>query len=209
METIHDHAQAISQSLGLRIHAMRESRDWTLEMLAERTGFSKAYLSRVEGGDRQPSLVALSAIAKAFAVSIAALFEQPDERTNCVIVRGGSVATVEANGLQYVPLSGSTKPFNLQPIAVTVPADRGGSELYQHDGEEWLQVTEGKLRLSIGGAAHVLEVGDCAHFDSRVPHRLDALDNRDASVVLVSCPIPLTLNPLRQKAESEIVQFAG
>ncbi len=58
METIHDHAQAISQSLGLRIHAMRESRDWTLEMLAERAGFSKAYLSRVEGGDRQPSLVA-------------------------------------------------------------------------------------------------------------------------------------------------------
>ncbi len=209
METIHDHAQAITQSLGLRIHSMRESRDWTLEMLAERCGFSKAYLSRVEGGDRQPSIVALSSMAKAFGVSIAALFEQPDERTDCVIVRGGSVAPAEANGLRYVPLSGSTKPFNLQPIAVTVPAAREGRELYQHEGEEWLHVTAGRLRLSIGGTAHVLETGDCAHFDSRIGHRLDALDGKDASLVLVSCPIPLTLHPPRQNAESEAAQFVG
>ncbi len=77
MATIHDHADTITLSLGSRIHAMRESREWTLEELAEHTGLSKAYLSRLEGGDRQPSIAALAAIAGAFSVSVGALFDAP------------------------------------------------------------------------------------------------------------------------------------
>ncbi|MGA3065440.1 MAG: XRE family transcriptional regulator [Tepidisphaeraceae bacterium] len=145
MSTIHDHAESITQTLGSRIHAMRESREWTLEELADRAGLSKAYLSRLEGGDRHPSIAALAAIGQAFGVSIGALFEQPDETAACVIIRGGSLPTQNANGLEYQPLSGSTKPFNLHPIIVTVPADRPGHEAYQHDGEEWLHVLSGRL----------------------------------------------------------------
>lgn len=179
---------------------MRESRDWTLDDLAARTELSKAYLSRLEGGDRQPSLTALCAVAKAFDVSIAQLFEQPDAASSCVIVRGGSTVAHQANGLVYLPLSSSTRPFNLQPIEVTIPADRPGKETYQHDGEEWLYVIEGRVRLSIEGRRHALERGDCAHFDSRSPHRLDAIGGADARVIVVSTPIPLALNPRRGQA---------
>src|SRR5258708_659836 len=69
MVTIYEHVGEMTQTLGSRLHAMRESRDWTLDVLAEKTNLSKAYLSRLEGGDRQPSLAALFAIAKAFGVS--------------------------------------------------------------------------------------------------------------------------------------------
>jgi transcriptional regulator with XRE-family HTH domain len=207
--TIHDHADTFGQSLGNRLHAIRESRDWTLDMLAERTGLSKAYLSRLEGGDRQPSITALMSIGRAFGVSIAALLEQPDESSDCVIIRSGGISTRSANGLSYQPLSSSTKPFNLHPINVTVPADRGGGETYQHDGEEWLHVTAGRLRVSINGAQHVLEAGDSAHFDSRLPHRLDALDGQEARIILVACSIPLTLNERSAVAESAAGRFVG
>jgi transcriptional regulator with XRE-family HTH domain len=194
METIHDHADQASDSLGSRLKAMRESREWTLENLADRCGLSKAFLSRLEGGSRQPSMVALKAIADAFAVSISALFEQPDDTAECIIIRGGSTGPKTANGLTYLPLSSSTKPFNLHPISVTVPANRAGTEVYRHVGEEWLYVVSGRLRLFIDGKPHVLEEGDSAHFDSRLPHRLDALDGKDARAILVACPIPITLN---------------
>lgn len=173
---------------------MRESRDWTLEDLAERTGLSKAHLSRLEGGDRQPSIAVLSEIARVFGVSISALFEQPDESSDCVVIRGGASAEQLANGLSFTPLSSTTKPFNIHPICVVIPVDRPGNESYQHEGEEWLHVTAGRLRLSINGSEHVLETGDCAHFDSRLPHRLDALDGKAVRVILVACPIPLTMN---------------
>ena len=173
---------------------MRQSRDWTLEDLAARTKLSKAYLSRLEGGDRQASISVLSQIARAFGVSIGALFEQPDESADCVVIRGGATAQQLANGLSFRPLSSAIKPFNVHPIAVTIPPDRVGNESYQHEGEEWLTVTSGRLRLSVNGTQHVLEMGDSAHFDSRLPHRLDAMDGKEVEVILVACPIPLTLN---------------
>jgi transcriptional regulator with XRE-family HTH domain len=209
MSTIHDHANDIVLSLGNRLHAMRESRGWTLEELAERTGLSKAYLSRLEGGDRQPSIAALLTVANAFGVSIAALFEQPDDSADCIIVRGDTAPTTTANGLSYTPLSSSTKPFNLQPIAVTVPAHRKGNETYQHDGEEWLYVTAGKLQITIADQTHTLNTGDSAHFDSRLPHRLDALDNTDAKILLVACPIPLSLNQRRAKTQTATGKLIG
>jgi quercetin dioxygenase-like cupin family protein/DNA-binding XRE family transcriptional regulator len=211
MKTIHEHADDISQNLGSRLRAMRDSRQWTLEMLAERTGLSKAYLSRLEGADRQPSIAALCVIAKAFGVSIAALFEQHDHSANCVIIRGGSTKSCFANGITYLPLSSATKPFNLHPIYVTVPADRGGDEVYRHVGEEWLHVTSGRLKLSVEGKQYVLETGDSAHFDSRLPHRLDTLDGKDAQVLLVACPIPLSLNEQGESVElaEGVGQFVG
>lgn len=39
------------------------------------------------------------------------------------------------NGLKYIPLSQAGRCFNLQPIKVTVPRSRRGSEHYHHDGE--------------------------------------------------------------------------
>jgi transcriptional regulator with XRE-family HTH domain len=201
MGTIHDHAKDVSLGLGNRMLAMRQSRDWTLDRLADESGLSKAYLSRLEAGARQPSITALCAVAKALGVSIAALFEHPDETSACVIVRKGSVPSKSVNGLTYQPLSSSTKPFNLQPIEVTIPAHRAGKQVYQHEGEEWLFVVEGRLQVSIGNERYTLDTGDSAHFDSRQPHRLDAMDGRPARVLLVACPIPIALNPKRQSSQ--------
>lgn len=206
---IHDHAAEVSLSLGNRLHAMRESRSWTLEQLAQKTELSKAYLSRIEAGVRQPSIPVLCSIARAFHVSIATLFEQPDETAPCVIVRAASAAERTVNGLRYRPLSGSTKPFNLQPIEVTIPHDRGGQEVYQHDGEEWLQVVEGRVQLSVGEKKYQLEKGDSAHFSSQSSHRLDAMDDKDARIILVACPIPVALGQRREMVESTAGDFAG
>ena len=96
-------------------------RGWTLDELAERTGLSKAYLSRLEAGDRQPSIARLLTLAKAYNVSIASLFELPEAQEPCVIVSRNSHVPLR-NGLKYIPLTTGNTPFNLQPIAVTVEA---------------------------------------------------------------------------------------
>jgi quercetin dioxygenase-like cupin family protein len=78
---------------------------------------------------------------------------------------------------------------------------RQGSERYQHDGEEWLYVLSGRLQLCVGDREYQLETGDAAHFDSRQPHRLDALDGHEAEVILVACPIPTTLISRRETGQ--------
>ena len=70
-----------------------------------------------------------------------------------------------------------------------MPALRRGSEHYHHDGEEWIYLLSGALTLSLAGNTYDLMPGDAAHFDSRLPHRLIAMGNQDAEVLLVASPV--------------------
>jgi transcriptional regulator with XRE-family HTH domain len=54
---------------------LRSAKGWTLEELAERSGLSKPFLSRLESGDRQPSIAAVLTLARVFGVPMGSLFE--------------------------------------------------------------------------------------------------------------------------------------
>ncbi len=175
--------------LGNRIRDLRGRHGWTLDDLARRTDLSKSYLSRLEDGGRQPSIAALLALAQAFGVSLAALFAPEQAAGACTVVRADSLPEREGDGLRYTSLAGGGTSA-MQPIRMTVFADRMGDELYRHDGEEWLYVLQGTLRLILAGETYDLNPGDAAQFDARLPHRLAALGERDAELILVACAAP-------------------
>lgn len=176
--------------LGCRLRDLRAERDWTLEELAERTGLSKAFLSRLEAGDRQPSIAAVLTLARAFGVSVGDIFASEAPAEACVVIRKHEATLRTNDGLTYAPLSSSARFSNLQPMKLIVSHLRKGEEQYQHDGEEWVYLLSGRLRIQVAGAHYDLEPGDSAHFDSRHPHRLTALDGGDAELILVACPLP-------------------
>ena len=180
-------------SLGARLRSLRTARGWTLDELARRTDLSKSYLSRLEDGDRQPSIAALLSLAQAHGLPLASLFGPPQAKAGCAVVRAGAAPVQQGNGLRYVPLSQPGRAAGMQPIRVTVPAGREGDETYQHDGEEWLYVLSGVLRLTLAGETLLLHPGDAAHFDARAPHRLAADGECDAEIILVACAAPRML----------------
>jgi transcriptional regulator with XRE-family HTH domain len=176
-------------SFGARLRELRFQRGWTLEELACRSGLSKAFLSRLESGDRQASIAATLTLSRIFNVSLASLFESELAIEPCVIVRGADAFEKSINGLKYIALSNTGRFFNLQPIKVIIPVSRRGNEHSHHDGEEWIYVLSGALTLSLAGKTYDLKPGDAAHFDSRLPHRLIAKGNKDAEVLLVASPV--------------------
>lgn len=179
--------------VGGRLRALRRARGWRLEDLAERTGLSKAYLSRLESGERQPSLGALFNVARAYGISFSSLFEPEPEVKSCVVVRGARDRMRQGNGLSYTKLSEGSWTFNLQPLRVVVPVGSTEEKLYQHEGEQWLYVLSGRLWLKVSEEEFVLEVGDAAHFDAEKPHKLSALGEHDAEIILVACAVPYLL----------------
>ena len=187
-------------SLGERLRSLRAAKGWTLEELAERSGLSKPFLSRLESGSRQPSIAAVLTLARVFGVPMGSLFDSHQDDETCLVVRADEGNVRRGNGIEYIPLSGASR-FNLQPMRATISPLRPGAERYQHDGEEWLYVLSGRLRLQVGEREYELNPGDAAHFDSRQPHRLDSLDGKAAEVLLVACPIPTTLHTRRESAE--------
>jgi transcriptional regulator with XRE-family HTH domain len=175
-------------SFGARLRELRLGRGWTLEGLAQQSGLSKPFLSRLESGDRQASISAVLTLSQIFGVSLASMFETAPALEPCLLVRGSEVPAQESHGLTYWPLSSATHLFTLRPMRLTISTRRNGNQHYQHDGEEWIYVLSGKITLSLEGKSYDLNEGDAIHFDSRLPHRLSARGRVDAEVLLVAGP---------------------
>jgi quercetin dioxygenase-like cupin family protein len=127
-----------------------------------------------------------------FGISVAAMFEGPAAEGPCLIVRASEAVAKKLNGLTYAPLSDADRFFNVQPLRVRISTTRKDNEHFRHEGSEWIHVLSGQLTLSLAGKLYQLEVGDSAHFDSRLSHRLIARGRRDAEILLVASPFSET-----------------
>ena len=178
--------------LGSRLKNLRSERDWTLEELSARADLSQPYLSRLEAGERQPSLAALISLAQAFELPLATLFESSkseNKTSNVTIVRAGTRSRRTGNELEYVPLTGGERPSHLNAVLLTIPARRTNTDMNHHDSEELMFVLDGRVTLRVSEETITLEPGDSAHYDARLPHRADAI-GRAARVLLVASTAP-------------------
>ncbi|KJK58534.1 helix-turn-helix domain-containing protein [Saccharothrix sp. ST-888] len=159
------------EGLGARLREHRLSSRYTLEAAATRVGLSPAYLSRLETGQRQPSLPVLLGLARAYGTTVAGLLgELPGDPDP--VVRGGAIEPGRAGGWGY--RRAGTPGRAMQALRVHVPAGLQDAVVRVHPGEEWLYVLRGRLRLTLGEQVHLLDEGDSAHFDSLTPHRIAA-----------------------------------
>ncbi|MER0449125.1 XRE family transcriptional regulator [Streptomyces sp. NPDC006711] len=155
-------AQALS-AVGPRLKRARTARGVTLAALSEATGISKSTLSRLEGGQRRPSLELLLPIAQAHRVPLDELVGAPEVGDPRVRLKAHAV-----NGNTVLPLT--RQPGPLQSYKMVLPASRDTPELCTHEGYEWLYVLSGRLRLVLADHDLILEAGEVAEFETRLPH---------------------------------------
>ena len=152
----------VLNEVGPRLRRIRRERGATLGDLSASTGISVSTLSRLESGQRRPSLELLLPIARAHQVALDELVGAPpvgDPRVRAKpIVR---------HGRTMLPLT--RQPGGLQAYKV-VQEKAEPVDPRVHEGYEWLYVLSGKLRLVLGGHDVVLAAGEAAEFDTRVPH---------------------------------------
>ena len=174
--------------LGPKVRRVRRERGMTLERLAAAAGTSAAHLSRLESGQRQPSLDGALRLALALGVPFSDLFEEHEEPDPGTVVRGTGAPLHEGPGFRVQPLVPEAGPEGIAAVKVIYPADRvTDHELHEHEGQEWLYMLRGRLKLTLGAERTVLEPGDAAFFDARLPHHFDVLSEEDAEVLMVSC----------------------
>lgn len=154
----------LDRRLGARLKGLRQARGLTLDQLAERSGVSRAMISRVERGESSPTAALLDRLCAGLGVLLSALFREEAE--------GGPLARRSEQPVWTDPDSGyvrrSVSPpgtgSRLEIVEVEMPAGarvlldapRGGFRL---DQQLWL--LEGELSLTVGGREHRLAAGDC------------------------------------------------
>ena len=160
--------------VGPRLRALRQERERTLADVAAETGVSVSTLSRLESGDRKPTLVL--PLARASAVSLAERVDAPPTGDPRVHLR-----PVTRHGMTMVPLT--KRAGGIQAYKLLVPAKKGEPDPQSHEGYEWLYVLDGRLRLVLGEHDLVLGPGEAAEFDTRVPHWFGAADGRPVELL--------------------------
>jgi transcriptional regulator with XRE-family HTH domain len=150
-------------AVGPRLRDLRRQRDTTLSALAETTGISVSTLSRLESGQRRPTLELLLPLARAYQVPLDDLVAGPVTGDPRVHLR-----PVRRHGMTMIPLT--RRPGGIQAYKLIIPVRRAAPAPQAHEGYEWLYVLDGRLRLVLGDRDLVLQPGEAAEFDTRLPH---------------------------------------
>lgn len=180
-----DGSEAIAAALeqvAPRLRRLRTERGVSLTALSGVTGISKSTLSRLETGQRRPSLELLLPLAQAYGVPLddlvgAPAVGDPGLRLKPRRSRGGRTV---------VPLS--QQPGGIQAWKILIPTSKSVPELKAHEGREWLLVLSGRMRLVLGEHDVVLGQGEVAEFDTRVPHWFGSTGEHPAEVLSLFGP---------------------
>src|SRR5215211_973536 len=148
--------------VGPRLRRLRERRGQTLTSVSAQTGISKRTLSRLESGQRKPSLELLLPLAEAYHLPLDELVGAPRVGDPRIRTRPRT-----RNGRLVFPL---TQPSSGMAVwKVVIPPERE-RRLRTHAGYEWLYVLSGEMRLILGEHDITMGPGEVAEFDTRLPH---------------------------------------
>ncbi|SNR26748.1 helix-turn-helix domain-containing protein [Actinomadura mexicana] len=155
--------EEVLAGVGPRLRRLRQERGVTLSALAEATGISVSTLSRLESGKRRPSLELLLPLAQAHQVPL-------DELVGAPAVGDPRIRPRPLRMHDMVVLPLTRRPGGVQAFKMVVPERIPAPEPRTHEGYDWLYVLNGRLRLHLAGREMVLEPGEAAEFDTRLPH---------------------------------------
>jgi transcriptional regulator with XRE-family HTH domain len=180
-------------NIGQKIRNLRQRKELTLKDVSERTGLSKPLLSQIENNLTAPPIATLLKISNALGVTIGHFFQEHTSGERISVVRAGDRATAirrKSNrgenkvGYRYEALAGSMSDKNMEPFLIDIePRNPDNMIFYQHRGEEFLFVLEGRLEFRGGERVIALDVADSIYFDSGIAHALRGLDQLPAKAI--------------------------
>lgn len=164
-----------------RLRELRIQRGLTLEDVAGSARIDVSTLSRLESGKRRLALDHLPRLAEALSVSTDELLrtpEAPDPR-----VRGSSHTH---NDVTFWPLTRQGSAGGLHAFKIRISAKRRKSpaELPVHEGQDWMYVLSGRIRLILGERDFVIKPGEAVEFSTWTPHWFGAEDGPAEAIMI-------------------------
>jgi transcriptional regulator with XRE-family HTH domain len=189
MRPIHPSADSIGTPIGAKLRSTRIAQNLTLAQVAESSGLSKGFLSRVERDETSPSVATLVQLCQVLSLPVGALFAEPEiqrvTRSDAPNINLGGVGVTE---LLMSPRGESRVQLIRSSLA---PGAHGGHELYTVNCDvEVLHVITGSLTVRFADRSVRLDAGDALTFPGREPHSWHAEGDAPAEVCWVLSPAP-------------------
>ncbi|MEG1645741.1 MAG: XRE family transcriptional regulator [Clostridia bacterium] len=171
------------KDVALRIKALREMMDISVEEMAKVTNVSVADYKNKEDGNVDLSFNFMYNCAKRFGVSITEIMigEAPKLTSYSIERKGEGLPLKRRAGFEYKHKASLFKDRIAEPFYVTAPfnADEQNVQitLSSHKGQEFDFILKGSLKVSVDGHIEVLNEGDSIYYDSIKPHGMIATND--------------------------------
>ncbi|MEZ4599035.1 MAG: XRE family transcriptional regulator [Syntrophotaleaceae bacterium] len=185
-------------NLGAKLRQLREAREMNIEELAEKSCCHPDQIRRIEEGALIPSLTPLMEISRALGVRLGTLLDDepmdepaifsPEQATNVIRFSGKDPAAIGSN-LDFYSMAAGKKGRHMEPFLIDVKPLTGQSPpLSGHEGEEFIYVVAGSIRINYGKTSYTLQAGQSIYYDSVVPHDVHAVGGVAKILAVVYVP---------------------
>jgi transcriptional regulator with XRE-family HTH domain len=165
-------ADSVARAIGSRVRQGRNSRGWTLDQLAGRSGVSRRMLVSIEQGSANPSIATLLLISDALGIGLPALVDM-ERSPGLRVTRAGRAPVLWRGKLggQAVLVAGTEPPDVIELWDWTLGlGESHSSEAHAAGTRELILVLDGQVELRVGQHAEVLATGDSASFAGDLLH---------------------------------------
>ncbi len=180
--------------VGDKINTLCIDKKISKEELAERSGLTTGQIELIQKKDTVPSLSPLIKIARALGVRLGTFLDDSDELGPVVHRQSrveqaatfSSQLSIANSHLDFFSLAGSKTGRHMEPFVIDIkPAPTHMPILSSHEGEEFIFVIRGVVKINYGKETHILQTGDSIYYDSIVDHLVSAANGSPAQIVAV------------------------
>ena len=186
-DTAADADRDVDRRIALRLARLRADSGWSLDVLAERTGISRATLSRLERSELSPTAAMLGRLCSIYGWTLSRLMAEAETRpANLVPASEQPEWKDPESGYRRRAVSPPTPGLRGEVVEVHMPA--GASVSFDASPvaglEHHLWMLEGALSLEVGGSVFRLRAGDCLRYLLTGPSRFHNTGKREARYVI-------------------------
>lgn len=176
-----------TESMGEKMKKAREKRRWSLEYLADKTGYPVQVLEDVEKGKMRPPVALILQVSQALKFDMAAEDEASEKKASAIRTKSHKKRVAS---YAYKTLTKAHSGDHLRSYMVTIAAgEKHKGVEYKHEGEEFIYVLKGGLLLEVGKEVKRLRKDDSVLFNSGLYHKLSN-PTRGTTELLVTIYIP-------------------
>lgn len=179
------------KELGKKLKAFRLANKLTLKQLADKAGCTDAYLSQLERGLANPTVMILKKIAAALGMKVTDFFlEHEEEKNNDVVVKEKErvIMSFRRGDPKIQMLVRKISNKRMQPFYTTIEPGGGSRGAYTHIGEECGIVLQGVLELNLNGKVYRVKKNESFYFSSQVSHSWSNPGKEKTVVIWVVSP---------------------
>jgi transcriptional regulator with XRE-family HTH domain len=176
-------ADAIERRIAQRLAQLRAEQGWSLETLAERTGISRATLSRLERSELSPTAAMLGKLCTVYGHTLSRLMAEAETRAPSLVPAASQASWKDPDsGYRRKMVSPPAPGLRGELVEVHLPA--GATVTFETAPvvglEHHLYMVEGALTLQVEGTTFRLRAGDCLRYLLSGPTRFQNPGKREA-----------------------------